>query len=180
MTKGAKVGNVILGVIIVGSGALLFLYPEQGIVVAAVIISISFSVRGLGAMLYYFTMARNMVGGRRSLYRGMLFIDLGILTSAMVMGAGAYIAMYLAGIHAFTGVVDILRSREAKNAGARDWYWTLINGIVNLFISVCVIVGGVVLDSTQLVVYIYAIGVISYGIQRITNALRTTAIVYIQ
>ncbi len=125
-------------------------------------------------------MARNMVGGKRTLYRGMLFVDLGILTSAMVTGAGAYIAMYLAGMHAFSGVVDILRSREAKKHGARDWHWTAINGAVNLVIAIAVIVGGVFLDSTEVVVYIYATGVISYGVQRIAAAFRKTAIVYIQ
>lgn len=180
MTKGAKVWNVILGLVMLAMGIVLLIYPKQGIVAVAVITSLSFTVKGLNTMLYYFTMARNMVGGRRTLFRGMLYIDLGILTSAMVTGAEAYIAMYLAGIHAFAGVVDLLRSREAKKAGARDWYWTAINGAVNLIIAICVIVGGVVLDSIEMVVYIYAAGVISYGIQRIAAAFRKTAIVYIQ
>jgi uncharacterized membrane protein HdeD (DUF308 family) len=180
MTKGAKFWNIIVGAIALVMGAALFVYPKQGIVAIAVLASLSFTLKGLNTMLYYFTMAKNMVGGKRTLYRGMLFIDVGILTSAMVTGAATYIAMYLAGMHAFSGLVDILRSREAKKAGARDWYWTAINGAVNLIVAICVMIGGVMLDSTEMVVYIYATGVISYGVQRIAAAFRKTAIVYIQ
>lgn len=180
MTSGAKVWNIIVGVISLIMGVVLFFYPEKGIVAIAIIVSLSFTINGLNSMLYYFTMARNMVSGRRMLFRGMIYLDLGILTSAMITGAGTYIAMYLAGMHAFTGVVDLLRSIEAKKAGAHDWYWTAINGGVNLVIAIAVIIGGIVLDSTETVVYIYAAGVISYGIQRIVAVFRKTAIVYIQ
>ena len=180
MTKGAKIWNIIVGVVSLLMGGVLFVYPQQGIVAIAVIASVSFTLKGLNTMLYYFTMAKNMVGGRRTLYRGMLYIDLGILTSAVVSSAKVYIALYLAVIHAFSGVVELLRSMEAKRAGARDWYWNAINGGVNLVIAIAVIVGGVFLESTETVVYIYAAGVISYGIQRIVAAFRKTAIVYIQ
>lgn len=180
MTSGTKVWNIIVGVASLIMGVVLLVYPEQGIVAIAIIASLSFTINGINSMLYYFTMARNMVGGRWMLFRGMLYLDLGILISAMVKGAGIYIAMYLAGMHAFAGVVDILRAREAKKAGAHDWYWTAINGGVNLGIAIAVIIGGVFLDSTETVVYIYAAGVISYGIQRIVAVFRKTAIVYIQ
>ena len=180
MTNRGKIWNIIVGAASLIMGAVLLAYPKQGIVAIAIIASLSFTISGLNTILYYFTMARNMVGGRRMLFRGMIYLDLGILTAAMVAGAGTYIAMYLAGMHAFTGVVDIPRSREAKKAGAHDWYWTAINGGVNLVIAIAVIVGGVFLESTETVVYIYAAGVISYGIQRIVAVFRKTAIVYIQ
>ena len=110
MTSGTKVWNIIVGVASLIMGVVLLVYPEQGIVAIAIIASLSFTINGINSMLYYFTMARNMVGGRWMLFRGMLYLDLGILTSAMVKGAGIYIAMYLAGMHAFAGVVDILRA----------------------------------------------------------------------
>ena len=180
MTKGRRFLNIIGGLVMLAMGALMIVWPERGIIAAAVLISMSYTLRGFNTMLYYFTMARNMVGGRRSLFTGMFYLDIGILTSALTMGATRYLALYLAVMHAFLGVVGILRSREEKTANSPGWKWTVMNSAVNIAIAICVIIGGIAYASVRVVVYIYAAGVIYEAIARIAGAFRRTAIVYIQ
>lgn len=181
MTRGRRILSILEGIVMLVMGMALLIYPEKGIIAVAIVISISFTLNGINTLLFYLTMAINMVEGRKTLYRGMLYLDIGILTSAVVsVGATVYIALYLAVIHVFYGAVDILRSREEKSGGSPGWRWTALNGVINIMIAICVIIGGIGYASARVVVYIYAAGVIYSAMERITRALRRTAIVYIQ
>ena len=63
MTKVQRIGNLITAVVMIAFAGLLFVSPVEGLTVVAIVVSISYTVRGLRRLGYYYTMARHMVGG---------------------------------------------------------------------------------------------------------------------
>lgn len=180
MTSIRRVVDILIGIGSVAVGVLLIHYPKQGLVAAVGLLSITMTVRGIGALVYYARMARHMVGGRRLLYRGMLFLDLGILTSTVGRYSTVVIIMYLAGLHIFYGSIDILKGSEALRMKSPVWKSEIATGAANVFIAALALIAGFIVRSTVLLVYIYAAGLIYSGVVRIISAFRKTAIVYIQ
>lgn len=180
MTSGTKVWNIITGLVMIAAGAWLFYDPAHGLKAVAIVLSISCTLRGFQIIFYYLTMARHMVSGKALLYLGMVYLDVGLLTTAMFNNAIIYIILYLAILHGFYGVVDILRARESRGVGNPGWKWSAISGITNLLIAAVVLGGGVSIESERVVVYIYAAGLIYTACLRIAGAFRKTDIVYIQ
>ncbi len=180
MANSTKVWNIIIGLVMIAGGVWLFYDPVNGLKVVAVVLSISCTLIGFQTLLYYLTMARHMVSGKVLLYRGMIFLDVGLFTTAMINNARIYIVLYLAVLHGFYGIVDILRSRESKGVGNPGWKWSLISGLTNLLLAVAVVVGGLYINSEEVVAYIYAAGLIYTACIRIAGVFRKTDIVYIQ
>ena len=121
-----------------------------------------------------------MVGGRRILYRGVIILDLGLFTLTVSDNTKVYVAFYLLGIHFFYGIIDILRSRESRRINAPSWKLSLITGLGNIMITVIAFIFAADLRTLNVLVYLYAAGVIYSGFLRILSSLRRTAIIYIQ
>ena len=122
-------------------------------------------------------MARHMVGGRIMLYLAVVVLDLGMFTMMLTNIPKIYIVLYLVVVYAFAGVVSILRALEAKRYQAPMWKLSLISGIINVVIAILCII---FMRSTNMIVYLYCVGLIYSAIVRIVTAFRETAIVYIQ
>lgn len=180
MTKTRRVINIIEGVIIFIFGVILVAFPTESVDSVLALIGLGMSLRGIRALLYYFSMAKHMVGGRSVLYRGMIFLDAGILTSTLADAPALSVIVYIAIITAFAGVVSILRARESRSVGSPRWKGIMILGVANIVMAVSVIVCGFVLRVPDAAVYVYAIGLFSSAIGKILSAFRRTAIVYIQ
>ena len=136
-----------------------------------------FAVKGIRAIVYYVTMARFMVGGRTSLYNGIIFLDLGILTFTLTEVPHYYVLIYLIAIHAFSGVVEVLRAFEAKRFGAGSWRLKIGHGAVNIIMALlCVIF----ITHINIAVIVYGIGLIYSSLLRIISACRRTKLIYIQ
>lgn len=177
MSSGQRIRNVLLGLVTLLLCVVLIVNPEEGFPVIALVLSVSLVLFGARELVYYFSMARHMVGGKTSLYLGVIVLDLGMFALALDNMPQIYIVLYLLGVHAFSGVIDIMRSREAKRMGASSWRLNMASGAVNIVISaMCVIF----LRSPNMIVYIYAAGLIWSACVRIVNACRKTAVVYIQ
>ena len=131
-------------------------------------------------LILYFTMARHMVGGASILYKGIIVLDLAIFTLCMVDDPHMYIMLYLLGMHAFAGVMDILLAMEARRFGAPAWKQSLGSGIVNLAVAVSAVVAVLFLHSTTDLVYIYAGCLFYSACSQFVSAFQKTAIVYIQ
>ena len=160
--------------------ALMVVDAEFGFQVVCIIICCGMLFLGIKSLYYYQTMARHMVGGRMQLYRGIVLLDLGLFTFSLNTIPKAYVILYLMGIHAFAGVVDILRARESKMMDNPAWKNSLIYGVGNLAMAVLCLVFGFLWKNADAVVYTYAAGLVYSGIARIANAFRKTAVVYIQ
>jgi uncharacterized membrane protein HdeD (DUF308 family) len=84
--------------------------------------------------------------------------------------------LYLAGLHGFSGFIDIMRAIESKKMNA-SWKLNISHGIINVLIALLCLV---FLKTVWVATLCYSLGLIYSGIIRIIQAFRRTAIVYIQ
>ena len=177
MSGGQRIKNVLIGILIILGAVILIAFPEDGLIIASSILSLSLFFYGIKTLIYYITIARHMVGGRIMLYLAVVVLDLGMFTLMLTNIPKIYIVLYLVVVYAFSGAVDILRALEAKKYQAPLWRFSLVSGIINVFVAILCIV---FIGSTNMIVYLYCAGLIYSAIVRIITAFRKTAIVYIQ
>ena len=176
MSGVQRIKDILIGILIILGAVILIAFPKEGFIITAAILSLSLFIYGIKTLIYYFTMARHMVGGRIMLYLAVVVLDLGMFTMMLTNIPKIYIVLYLLVIYAFAGVVDILRALEAKKYQTSSWKLSLISGIISVVVAVlCVVFIG----STNMIVYFYSAGLIYSAIVRIVTACRKTAIVYI-
>ncbi len=176
MNFGQKFLNILYGLILLASGVIFFLIPYPYYIVA-LILSISLVVYGIRQLVYYFTMARHMVGGRLILYFGVIIFDAGIFVLSISDIPVYYIMIYLIILHAFSGVIDILRVLEARRFRSGSWKLTLTSGIINLLVA---ILCAVFIRSPEIAVIIFAAGLLYSGVIRIISAFRRTKLAFFE
>ena len=132
-------------------------------------------VDGIRSLWFYFAMARNMVGGRLILFRGIIALDLGMFAFSLQEIPTIYILLYLLIIHLFAGIVDIMRAREAKKMKGH-WRLNLAFGIANILLALSC---SLCFRDPMVLAYVYAAGLFYSACLRIAQAFRKTAIVYI-
>ena len=69
--------------------------PEDGYYIIAFLLSISLLLSGVRNLIYYFNMARNMVGGKTILYRALILTDLGLFTITSITIPKIYLICHL-------------------------------------------------------------------------------------
>ncbi len=177
MSMARRIVRIITGILIVAGAIIMMLLPDIGYLVIALILGISLLVAGIGSLIYFFTMARHMVGGRDTLYKGLILTDLAFFTLSVSDVPKIFIMLYLVAIFGVTGLLQVLRGLEAKKKHAPSWYWSFVNGLVNLFIALLCMV---FMKNDVVMVVIYSIGLVVAGIGRIISAFHKSAVVYIQ
>lgn len=176
MTRFQRIKSFITGLVMIAVAIFLVIYRKDAYPYVLMLLSLSFLSMGLGALTYYFTMTRYMVGGKLTLYKGVILIDFAILSMSLADVPGGYVLLYLAVIHAFSGLVEILRSLEAKRNSGRNWKLKLFHGILDVFIAICCIR---YIRNVQFAAVIYSTGLVYSGIIRMITAFRKTTLVYI-
>ena len=162
---------------LLGSLALV-MDPENGYYIIAVLLSISLLMSGVKSLFYYFTMARNMVGGKSILYKALVMTDLGLFTVTTITIPKIYLICHLLISHAFSGVVDMMKAIEDKKMQATSWRMSFLYGLGNLLTAVASF-SCILNQSTWLVVDIYCLGLAYSGIMQMVSSFRRTAIIYI-
>jgi len=177
MTKLQRIENIALGIFAILLSVVMIRLPNEGFYIAALILCLTLLTMGVRSLLYYFTMARHMVGGKAVLFRGVIVLDLAFFTLTLNDIPRIYLILYLLSYHAFFGVVDVLRALEARQFEAPGWKLNMGYGLVNIGIAVAC---GFFIRSVEMIVYVYAVGLIYSGVERIITSFRRTAVVYIQ
>ncbi len=177
MTKLQRIGNILAGLMMILGAWLILALPEYGYLIIILILGITFTIFGIRNLVYYFTMARFMVGGQTILIYGLLAVDFGMFSGTLVAVPKMYIMVYLVATYAVAGVVSLLRGFEAKRYNAPSWKGKLVYGMINIAAAVLSLV---FIRSAAALSIIYGVGLIYSGITRIVLAFRKTAIVYIQ
>ena len=177
MTKYQRVESFIVGMIMLISGAVMLFFPEEGFYCIAMILGISLILKGVQSLVYYFAMARFMVGGKAILFTGVIILDFGIFTFSMVDEPKVYILVYLIAFHGFSAVVNLLKGVREKSSRTGSWKIDLFQGTGNLLI---ILVCFLFRRSTELLVYLYCGGLFYSAALRIFCAVRKNDIVYIQ
>ena len=177
MTSIQRIKKFLSGLFMLLGSLVLVMEPENGYYIIIVLLSISLLMSGLKSLHYYFTMARNMVGGKSILYKALVKTDLGLFTITTITIPKIYLICYLLFSHAFSGVVDMMKAVEDKKIHA-PWRMSFLYGLGNLLIAVAAFTC-VLNKSTALVVDIYSAGLAYSAVMQMAASFRKTAIVYI-
>lgn len=179
MSQFQRIKSLFFGLFMIAFSVLLMFLPEEGFIFAALTIGILLFIYAFRLLLYYFRMARHMVGGRSILYQAIILLDVALFTNSIASMSSFIILFYLLGVYAFAGFVSVLRAFEAKRFGGA-WKMKLALGIIGVLFAILMLVLGVILKDRNILVYGFAISLIYSGLTRIVTAFRKTAIVYIQ
>ncbi len=177
MGKIERIRSFFTGLGMLVSAVVIFCFPEYGYLIIGSILSFILTITGLRWLIYYQSMARHMVGGRRIFFMGIIILDMGLFLGGLVSVRRIYVMLYLLGGYAFSGLVHILRALEAKRNASLMWIRILSNGVFNIAIAaLCLFF----YQSQETLVIVYCIGLIHSAILRIKSAFRRSAIIYIQ
>jgi len=155
--------------------AILLVVPDQGYRIIAAILSVVLIVTGIRYLIFYFSMARNMVDGKLPLFYGIIALDLGLFAYTLQDIPPIYIVLYLLITHLFSGVIDVLRALEARRMGSR-WRLNMAIGAANVLLAFAC---GFCLHRLSLLTYVYAAGLTYSACLRMAQAFRRSAIIYI-
>ena len=155
--------------------ALLLIVPDMGYQIIALILSIVLIVNGLRFLIFYFSMARNMVDGKLTLFYGIIALDLGMFAFTLQNIPPIYIILYLLITHLFSGVIGVLRAMEARRLGSR-WRLNMAIGTANILLAFAC---GFCLHRLSLLTYVYAIGLLYSACLRMVQVFQRSAIIYI-
>lgn len=176
MTRFQKIRETVIGIVMAVLAILIVKDPAQGYDAVILMLSLWLAGKGIVDLYYYFTMSRFMVGGRMSLYIGVIMLDMGILTASLTDFPRVTILLYLIGIHAFSGLIEILRALEAKRYQS-TWKLKMSHGVLNIVIaSLCIIF----MKNMNTAVIMYCVGLLYSAALRIITAHRTSRVIFIQ
>ena len=130
MSKFKRIRDVILGVFMILLALLMILLPENSLGIVVLILTVSMFAYGFRLLWFYFTMSRHMVGGKATLYRAIIVLDLALFLVSAAALSRIIVLIYLIFIFIFTGIIDILRSFEAKSNGAANWRFKMTTGVI--------------------------------------------------
>ena len=179
MTLMQRIEKILEALFLVLCAVLVLRAGEQGFVLIALFLSVSLVFSGLRTLIFYFTMARHMVDGRSSLYKGLILLDLGIFTLSVMNDPHVFIILYVLGVNAFTGVIDILRALEARKLQSPSWRLNLASGIISILFALAAAVFGFILKDMKVLTVLYVVGLLWSAVTKLISAFRKTAIVYI-
>ncbi len=156
---------------------LLILFPSDEAYMAIVaILSLGLAIAGIKDIIFYFSMARHMIGGKMILIQGVIILDFALITGSLANVPKIYILLYLIGIHAFSGVVEVLRAMESKKAVEGPWRMKFFHGLVNFALAIACLI---FIRNSNTALMIYSLGLIYSAIVRIFSAFQRTAFILI-
>ena len=176
MTKLQRVRNIFVALVMLMVAAVMLYYGAESFLFVVTFLAISILASGVGTLFYYFTMARYTVGGKTMLYKGVILLEIGLFTWSINDVPRVYILIYLAAIHAFSGLVEVLRARETGLQGFRHYKLKLTHGIVDIAMALCCLL---FIGSARTAVNIYCAGVAYSALMRIITACRRAPVYHI-
>ena len=177
MSMFQRLRGIVTGLVMLAVAVTFLTDPsDEAYMVIVLILTVSLLLEGLREIIFYFLMARHMIGGKLILIKGVITLDFALITGSIAMVPKIYIILYLAGIHAFSGVVEILRAMEAKKSVQGPWKMKFCHGLVNIALAAgCLIY----IREPRTAVTIYSLGLIYSAVVRIITSFRRTTFVFI-
>ena len=175
MKKLARIKNLLIGIIMITFVVVLLTWPQIGTPMIMMVFGIGLLIYGIYSLVFYFTMAIHMVGGKTIFFRGILLLDLGVFMLAAYQGSDRLIFLYLMVLLAASGAIDLVRALEFRKQGA-SWKLRAICGVASIVIM---IVGFIYRKNPNTMVYVFCLALLSAAINRIATVFRKTAVIYI-
>ena len=178
MTLFQRIRKFLFGILLLFI-AIIFLASPGGDTYQVVIgvLAIGLAIKAIKDIVFYFSMARHMVGGKMILFQGVIILDFAIFTASLSQIPKIYILLYLIFINAFSGVVEVLRALEAKRTVEGPWKLKMGHGVINLALAISCLV---FIRNENTAMIIYSIGLMYSALMRIISAFRRTTFVTIQ
>lgn len=173
MNKLKIVYNIITTLLMILAAVVIMLEGEYGYLIVLVILAVSLLVFAIRQIIYYFSLARHMVGGKIIFIEGVILLDLALFTFSVNTIPQQYVMIYMLLYFGFSGVVDILRAFEEKKMKAPRWSLKLIQGIIVILVAVA---GMIFSKSQDVVSLIFGIGLIYSAVLRMVNVFRKEAL----
>lgn len=173
-----RIRKILLGIFMIMVAIILIMNPsDEAYMFILAVISLGLAITGIKDIFFFFTMAKHMVGGKMILIQGVIILDFGLITGSIVNVPKIYILMYLIGIHAFSGVVEVLRAMEAKRTVEGPWKLKFSHGVVNFALAIACLI---FIRNSNTALMIYSIGLIYSAIIHIFSAFRRTTFILIE
>ncbi len=150
---------------------------DEAYSVVVAILSIGLAIAGIKDIIFYFVMARHMVEGKMILIQGVIIFDFAIITGSLTDVPKIYILLYLIGVHAFSGVIEIMRAMEARRTVDGPWKIKFSHGIVNLILAIACLI---FIRQSNTALIIYSLGLLYSAVVRLFDAFRKKAFVVIE
>ena len=176
MTKLQRIGNLVLGLLMIGGGIFLLLQPKEGLTIVAAVLALALLLYGVGKLVYYIRMARHMTGGLAVLFIAVIAIDVAVFAGSSIDNPKLAIALYLVAYNATTGILSIARGIESKLFGS-PWVMNVVLGLANLALAVLCIA---FFNSDETIIWVFCLGLFYNAGVRLVSAFKPTEIIYIQ
>lgn len=156
---------------------ILVTFPDEGGYIVIAVLDISLLLYGLRLIIYYFTMARYMVGGIMTFYKSIIVIDFGLFIFNLNEIPQKCTMIYLVGLLVFSGMVDLLRSLEERKLMAKTWKYEILHGMVKIVFSIfCLFF----INSMRMMMVVYSLGLVHAALVKLSYSFKKTAIVYVE
>ena len=172
-----RIRNVLIGILMMAVAILFITDPTDNAYRLVIgVLALGLAIKGIKDIFFYFTMARHMVGGKMILVQGVIVLDFALLTGSLSDVPKIYILLYLVVIHAFSGVVEVLRAMEARRTVSGPWKLKFVHGMINFLLALSCFV---YIKQTHTALIIFSIGLLYSSIMRIVGAFRRTTFILI-
>jgi len=175
MSIPKRIGNVVLALIMIIGAVIILLVPEIGYPVAMGYISIYLIVKGIVLFVYYFSMARHMVGGRNELFKGLIYLDCGLYLFFSVAVPQQFVLSFILIVIGIDAVIHLIRAVQLKKAGASLWKPKIIMAAIGIC---AIIVANVFTGSPEVFGWIYALWIFSEAAEKLYYSFRKTKLFY--
>ncbi len=102
MTADQRIKKILFSLCMIGVALFFILNPsDTAYKIVVAVLSLGLAIAGIKDIIFYFTMARHMVGGKMILIQGVIIFDFAIITGSLANVPKIYILLYLIGVHAF-------------------------------------------------------------------------------
>ncbi len=178
MTAFQRIKKILFSFLMFSVALFFILFPsDKAYMIVVAILTFGLAVAGIKDIMFYFSMARHMVGGKMILIQGVIILDFAIITGSLANVPKIYILLYLIGVHAFSGVVEVLRAMEARRAVDGPWKMKFSHGIVNLILALACLI---FIRQSNTALIIYSLGLMYSAVVRLFDAFGKTTFVVIK
>lgn len=178
MTLFQRIRDIVIGLVTMIIAIVFIVSPDDNAYLFVIaVLTTGLAIKGIKDIIFYFTMARHMVGGKMILIQGVIIFDLALITGSLSNVPKIYVLLYLIVIHAFSGVIEILRAVEARRTVSGPWRLKFSHGVIDFLMALSCFV---FIRQTHTALIIYSMGLLYSAVMRIANSFRRTTFILIK
>lgn len=131
-----RVLMLIFGILLIGLGIVLFASPIANSVVLAYVICILMAVYGIAEIIFYIVRRKDGAASGWALTDGIITTILGLMLLFIPGAQIPTMTILFAFWVLFTGVTRTAAAFTSKSAGARNWGFLLVVGIIGILLGI--------------------------------------------